>query len=304
MKATRKPLLTDSRILGIDIGGTNLSCGIIEHGKLVKEYHTPFSAGAPRDQLLKELFGAINELFDDEITALGIGVPGYIDVEKGEILIIHNISAFKGLNLKELLTEAYNCPVFINNDANCFVLGEKYFGAGKNYRHLIGLTLGTGLGGGIVMNGKLVSGIWGGAGEFGSIAYRHSNYEDYCSSKFFIREYQATGEELFLKAETGDVHALEAFYEFGIHLGNLIKSIMFTLAPEAIVLGGSISKAFRYFEPGINEIIRKFPVEEICKGMFIGVSTISYPEILGAAALYLNEHSELLLKSDSYLFGD
>lgn len=276
-------------LVGVDIGGTTISAGCLLNNMWVKKCEMKTGAERPLTEILATLFEVIDQVLVEGAQAIGVGVPGYIDHASGEIKLINNIPAFKGLNLKIEIEKKYNIPVYLNNDANCFALGAYFFGTPSSSKNLVGITLGTGLGGGIVINGKLHSGIFGGAGEFGCLPYLDGTFEDYCSSKFFDSKYHTNGKELFIKAKNGDSEAQQIFEEFGQHLGHLMLHILYTLAPEKVVVGGSIAEGSEYFMSGMRMVIGKFPVEIIRKNFKVEISNIKYPGIHGAVALCLHE---------------
>jgi glucokinase len=117
---------------------------------------------------LQVIFQLIDPLINKNIKAIGIGVPSVVDIENGIVYDVQNITSWKEVALKKLMEEEFQIPVLINNDANCFALGEKYFGKGQNLHSMIGLTIGTGLGAGIIINDKLYAGVNCGDGEFGN----------------------------------------------------------------------------------------------------------------------------------------
>ena len=273
-------------IIGIDIGGTSISTGLIQNQEVVKYFNLPTGAARACDVILDSLYEAIDAVWHSDVKSIGVGSPGFIDTDKGIILKINNIPSWNGLNLKEKIENRFKVFAHINNDANCFALGEKYFGKGKPFRHMIGLTLGTGLGGGVIINDKLHTGVACGAGEFGCVPYFNSNFESYCGSSFFSRIYDSTGKELYDAAMKNDPEALDAFTKFGNHIGNLMTHILYVLAPEAIILGGSISKSYPLFKNGIYQSLEGFLLPEVKNKLVIDVSELEHPALLGAAALY------------------
>jgi glucokinase len=176
--------------------------------------------------------------------------------------------------------------VYINNDANCFAIGEKYFGKAKNYDNVIGLIIDAGVGAGIVFKGHLYSGTNCGAGELGSLPYREHDFEYYCSEGYFEEKYDLKFELLYKRALNDDKIALAIFEQYGYDLGNLIKIIMYTIDPEIIVLGGSISKAFPYFEKTMRSKIKTFIYKHSLSRLKIVPSDQSEISILGAVALF------------------
>jgi glucokinase len=197
-----------------------------------------------------------------------------------------NIPSWREVPLKAILVERYAVPVLVNNDANCFALGEQHFGKGVGHESMIGLILGTGFAGGIIIDGRLYPGKNCGAGEFGMMRYLDSIYEHYCAGQFFTRQMGQTGAELYRRASDGDQQALNAFAEFGGHLGEAIKAVLYAYDPEMIILGGSVRKAFPYFEQPMWEAIRSFGFPSSLRTLTIAVSELEHVAILGAAALH------------------
>jgi glucokinase len=221
-------------------------------------------------------------------TAIGIGVPGLVDAAQAIVYDVVNIPAWKEVTLKKLLEERYQIPVLVNNDANCFAIGEFYFGKGKDQDSMIGLTIGTGLGSGIIINKKLYAGRNGGAGEFGMINYLDKYYEYYASGQFFQNIYQTDGEIVFKKAQSGDAAALKMYEEFGMHLGNAINTILYAFDTDLIVLGGSVKQSLPYFSKTMWQQIKTFAYGKAIESLRIEVSELTNSGILGAAALHYN----------------
>ena len=274
------------KVLGIDIGGTNIRVGLVENNVVVRIESLKIKRDGSETEILDDLNIIIGKFLKEKIDGIGIGVPGLVDPEKGIVYDATNIAAWKEVHLKEQLEAIYNIPVCVNNDANCFVMGEKHFGKVKDYNNIVGLIIGTGLGSGLVLSNHLYAGGNCGAGEFGMIPFRDHNFEYYCSGQFFENVHGTTGEEIKLKAEHGDTHALEIFNQFGSNLGEVIKVIMFALDPEIFILGGSVSKSYEFFKDAMWESIRNFLYIHSSDKIKIEVSEINHIAILGAAALY------------------
>ncbi|MDV7137712.1 ROK family protein [Maribacter sp. TH_r10] len=275
-------------IVGVDIGGTSIGAGCIVNKEIVKTHSLPTGAERTAEEILETLYEVIEKVMLPETKAIGVGVPGLINAGKGEIVKISNIPAWNGLGLVEKLSSRFNIPVYIENDANCFALGEKHFGKGQKFDNMVAVALGTGVGGGIIINNKLHSGLFGGAGEVGHMPYKDSIFEAYCGSGFFNKINNITGKELFDKAMEGDENALALFNEFGHHIGKLVTTIMYILAPDAIIFGGSISKSFPLFKEGIQEEVAEFPFDVMKDIITIEQSELDDIAILGAAGLYYN----------------
>ncbi|MCG9971976.1 ROK family protein [Christiangramia crocea] len=273
-------------VIGIDIGATKIHMGIVNASRVIKDHVIPTSAKASKEQIIQEIIEGIEKLANDDFKGIGIGVPGLVNVEKGIIYDLWNIPSWKEVFLKDHLERYFNKPVKIINDANSFAMGEKKYGIGKDYSNFVGVSLGTGYGTGIIINNELYSGTLSGAGELANIPYLDKTIEDYCSGKFFRSHYGEEGSVLYKRAEEGDREALKAFDDFGKHLGESFKLILYVLAPEAIILGGSVSKAFRFFEGSLQERINSFPFKRITEKVKIVPSIVSDVSLLGPAALF------------------
>ena len=279
--------LTNQAIIGVDLGGTKIHAARIREARVEASVRQNFSANGNEEQVLTEIIEVVNQLNDGSLAAIGIGVPGLVDLNHGLVLDVVNIPSWKNVPLQAQLEQYFEVPVFINNDANCFALGEKYFGHGRQVESLVGLTLGTGMGAGIVINGKLYCGTQCGAGEFGMLPYLNHNYEFYCSGQFFRNVYGLDGHNLFDLAKQGDPQALKIFNEFGHHLGMALTAIFYALAPQMIVLGGSVSKSFPFFEKAMRRTLQKVEYQSALQEMQIVVSNNPEIPVLGAAALAL-----------------
>jgi glucokinase len=273
-------------VIGVDLGGTNVRAGVVEGGRLTDVRSAAVrSQGSERD-VLEDIFSAIDAVMRKDVAGLGAGVPSVIDLKAGIVYDVQNIRSWKKVPLKALLEERYHLPAYVNNDANCFAAGEKYFGKAKPYDHAVGLILGTGLGAGVIANGRLYSGRNCGAGEFGMLPYLDRNFEAYASGQFFARVHGVSGRELAGRAERGDERALAIFAEFGGHLGDAVKAICYAVDPEVIVLGGSVSKSYRFFQAAMWDTFQSFAYSITKERLKIEVSETENIAILGAAALY------------------
>ncbi|MEE9118845.1 MAG: ROK family protein, partial [Calditrichia bacterium] len=145
-------------IIGIDLGASKVRIGKVEKNRIVKHISSNISAEGSEKQILNEIIQTIEEVFDPGVAAIGVGVPSVVDVEKGIVYEVQNIASWQKVPLKEILENHFHKPVYVNNDANCFAVGEKHFGKGKKYRNFVGLTIGTGVGAGIIINNRLYCG--------------------------------------------------------------------------------------------------------------------------------------------------
>ena len=273
-------------VIGVDLGGTNVRAGVVEGGRLTDVRSVTVRSQGSEQGVLEDVFSAIDPIMRPDVAGIGAGVPSVIDLKAGIVYDVQNIRSWKKVPLKARLEERYRLPACVNNDANCFAAGEKYFGRAKPYDHAVGLILGTGLGAGVIANGRLYSGINCGAGEFGMLPYLDRNFEAYASGQFFERVHGVSGRELAGRAERDDERALRIFAEFGGHLGEAVKAICYAVDPEVIVLGGSVSKSFRFFQAALWEAFQSFAYSISKERLKIEVSETENIAILGAAALY------------------
>ena len=253
---------------------------------LCKNYFKRINAKGSAEEVLEELFSITDQLINNSVTSIGIGVPGLVNVEEGIVYDVVYIPSWKEVPLQKWMEDRYQIPVFVDNDANCFALGEFYFGKGRGCNSMIGLTIGTGLGSGIIINKKLYPGKNGGAGEFGMIDYLDQSCEYYASGQFFENVYKMNGEEVFKNAKEGNAIAIKMYEEMGTHLGNAIKMILYALDVELIILGGSVRHAFPYFSKTMWQQIKTFGFQKAVQHLRIEVSELENAGILGAAALY------------------
>jgi len=231
--------------LGIDVGASKVHYVIWEENQtlLDEEIKLPSPGREELNRVFQEISQKIKET---KVSIVGVGLPG--TVEEGVITSAPNFSTLLGWNFKPELEKLFNAPVRLFNDAKAFVFAETKVGAAKGKKNVIGLTLGSGLGGGIVFNGALYLGK-GTAGEVGHEIVDLPNRreaEDFVSAKFF-QKFGKSPDEFRQLAEGGDQAAKQAFNEFGKNLGTIIANLVNLLDPEAIVLGGGIVAAADFF---------------------------------------------------------
>lgn len=275
----------EKAILGLDIGGTGIKGGVLVKGHLEDIRSIPTPALESKEFILETIASFIETYSQYDFVGIGIGIPGLVDTREGIVLGLANIPSFQHVELKKFLTERFAKPVFVNNDANCFAIGVHKYGVGKPFKNLVGITLGTGVGGGIVINGQLYSGMFSAAGEWCSAPYLEHNYEYYCSGKFFQNVYKSKPKALAKLALTGDQVAIQAYEEFGHHLGELLKMILYSLAPEAIILGGSIRKTYPLFKKSLFKSLETFAYPTVLANLKILISELDETAIHGAVAL-------------------
>lgn len=274
--------------IGVDLGGTTIGSGVVRDGVIIKQHTSMVPKGGAESEVIDVLCQNIETIIDESIEGIGIGVPSIVDTEKGIVYDVTNIPSWKEVHIKDILEDRFNLPVYVNNDANCFAIGEKYFGQGRDYKDIVALIVGTGLAAGIIIGNKLYKGHNCGAGEFGMIPYLDHHYEYYSCGQFFENVHHVNGASAFDLAKKGDKKAQVMFEEMGGHLGNAINIILYTYDPEIIILGGSVSQAYPLFKNALWKSIEKFSYRPIVERLTIKISNQKDIAVLGAAALYFN----------------
>ncbi len=272
--------------IGVFLEGKFLQVGLVKNMEVEVFYQKEINNRESEEVIIKEMLDAIDHVYSPEVKGIGIGVPSMVDVAHGIVYNVEHIPSWREVHLGDLLTERYHVPVYVNNDANCFAVGEKYFGKAKKYANMVGVIVGEGLGCGVIANNRLYSGNNCGAGELGYIPYRDHNYEYYCTSSYFDLKYGLKPEILFTRARKNDKIALAILEQFGNDFGNAIKTIMYAYDPECIVIGGSMARFFPFFSEQMWRIIRTFHYEKSMEKLKIEVSDQENISVLGAAALY------------------
>lgn len=272
-------------VLGIDIGGTSIVGGKIEDGRIVGQSKAGTRASEGGDVSLGVLKSVVAELVDGQTRAIGVGVPSVVDRKTGIAYNVQNIAGWDEVDIREILEREFGLPVFVDNDANCFAFGEKIFGKGREFSNFVGVTLGTGVGSGIISAGRLLPDANCGSGEFGEVRIGGVKFDDWCGSHFFPDETGMSGAELSALARKGDAKALKAFEEYGRRLSELIKLIVLVLDPEAVIFGGSIAKSFDFFGDAIRANLADFPYPKSIEKLQILASDSNDSGVLGAASL-------------------
>ena len=251
-------------IIGVDIGATKISFVLIKGRQCIakEKIFTPRDKKDILEMIFKKILEIRKNISFEMIEGVGIGVPGPLDKERKMILNPSNLRALRKFPLKRVIEKKLSLKVKIENDANCFVLGEAILGAGKKYKKVIGLTLGSGVGGGIVLKdslseAKIFKGAFGSAGEFGHMTIKFDGkkcgcgsfgcLEEYASEKFFKQKSKYSPKEIEDLARKGNKKAVALYKEFGNYLGIGIANLVNILDPDIVVIGGSISKASSFF---------------------------------------------------------
>ena len=262
--------MNEKRVIGVDLGGTKILAGVVDqegHVEQRREHQTPT---ASQDELLAGLDAAVEELLTDEVAALGFGLPSPLDHRTGRALQAVNIP-LKDMDFRARMEERFGLPVGIENDANAATYAEFRFGAGRDVDSMIMLTLGTGCGGGAVVDGKLFRG-WA---EFGHIVIVYDGLpcQGTCTGRGHLEPY-VTGtaatklaqaefgpavdaHRLVRLASEGEPRAIEILDGIGRHLGAGIGSLVNIFNPELVVIGGGFAAAGDFVLEPAREILRR-----------------------------------------------
>jgi len=272
-------------VIGIDLGGTNIRAGIIDNSIIIRQNNAVLKNKDSLSDTISQFLDIISPLINNSIQGIGVGVPSVVDIENGVVFDVMNIPSWKKVPLRDILQKEFKVPVHINNDVNCFILGEHKYGYAKPFKSVVGLAMGTGMGMGIIINNKLYMGNNCGAGEIGLLPYLDFNFEYYCSSNFFEIIHKTSALRAHQEATEGNAKAKRLWNEFGAHIGNAIKAIIYTYDPEAIILGGSIAKAFNFYSDAMWKTLDNFSYPESLKRLKIIQSDDDTIPLLGAASL-------------------
>jgi len=252
-------------VIGLDVGGTNIKGVLIDGRKIVARIKIATKSRTDKNMLVGQIFDCINNLKDriSKIEKIGIAIAGPIDFEKQQVLNPPNLVALRGLKLGKLIRDRFGIKTIIDHDVNCFVLAEAILGAGKNYKSVFGITLGTGVGGGMVINKKIYHGAHGSSGEVGHMTIEKNGRRCGCGNKGCLEPYicdagiKQTAKEIFKKqidslrvfddlAKKGDERAIKLYETVGKYLGIGLANVVDTINPEVIVVGGGIMRAGKF----------------------------------------------------------
>ncbi len=299
--------------IGIDLGGTYMRVGLVSRdGEIIKKIKEPTSEG-----ILDSVFQAAGSLFSDEVAGIGLGIAGLIGRENGRVLISPNLHVIEKIDIVNEIKAKFKVPVFLENDANTAALGEMWVGAGKDFSGFVLLTLGTGIGGGIIYNRKLMNvsaeighmsihadgekcpcGNNGCLESYASVRAilskavsiletgRESLLKEYSGGNF----YKLTTEDIYKAALDGDSLARELLKNAGRYLGIGIANIINLMSPDAIILAGGLTGAWDiYIQEAIREATRRAFKELFDKVKIIPSLLMDDAGILGSAGLVFQE---------------
>lgn len=312
--------------IGIDIGGTNIAVGIVsEDGSLVKKLSVPTGAARGQEALVEDMIGSVKAVLElagmnlSDISSVGIGVPGAVTPD-GVVIRAVNLG-WKEVPLADILSNALGLPVYLGNDADCAALGEVVAGSGSNCNSALMITMGTGIGGGFIVNGKIFSGCTGQGTEPGHFTFCYGGepcgcgkrgcFEAYASATALIRQTkrameqnpdskmwalvdgdidQVNGKVPFDAAKLDDGTARAVVAQYIDYLAMGIASLVDSFRPELVIMGGGICNQGDYLMIPLNEAIRKYcyASDEIAPPPAVRATLGNDAGIIGAAALQMS----------------
>ena len=278
-------------IIGIDLGGTFIKAALVDsRGRILARMKRPTEAAKGRERVVDNVFSIVRDLKAisrslGAISALGMGIPGVIDFRRGVISTSPNLPGWENIPIRKLLSRRIGMRLYLENDANAAALGEKWMGAGRDVQDFCFITLGTGVGGGFVLDGRIWHGADGMAGEVGHMTIdpggprcgcgNRGCLEMYASTKalrrmicqalssgkrsrFFgeMRDQEISGDVIHRAAKAGDRVSREAFVRMGSALGIGIASLVNLLNLEKVIFGGGLSAAWKFFSPALRQEVK------------------------------------------------
>ena len=306
-------------VFGVDLGGTTVKLGLFDvEGTVLDKWEIPTRKEDSGKHILPDIAEAIfakmteKSIEKSQVQGVGIGVPGPVD-DKGVIIKAVNLG-WDTMNIHEELGKLLGLPVQAGNDANVAALGEMWKGGGQGYENLVLVTLGTGVGGGIIINGKILTGSTGAGGEIGHMHLvddeeeacgcgKHGCLEQYTSATGIVRlanralakntrptvlkQGEVTAKDVFDAVKAGDAVAIEIAEQFGCYLGKGLANIAAVTNPQAFVIGGGVSKAGTVLFDYINKYFQQY-VFLGCKNVDFKLATLGNDAgIYGAAKLVI-----------------
>ncbi len=302
-------------IVGVDVGGTNVKFGIVNlSGKIILRTRLETKRYISNKKVLIEAIAAEilrllkeNQLSIRNVRGVGMGLPGLIDSESGIVDFLPNIPGWKNVPLAELLSKKIKVPVKIENDVNLITLGEWKFGAGRNCKDLVCMTLGTGVGGGLILDNKIYRGQGFVAGEIGHMPLNENGPACNCGGWGCFERYVGNQqlqkkaadifhqkdirlEDVYERALKGDQRAARFWFAAGEHIGNALVGVVNLLNPRLVIIGGGVSNNLKFMKPAIESAIAKRAMRVQAKMVKIVKAQLGDDAgILGAKVLFDKE---------------
>ena len=259
-------------MIGVDFGGTQIKAGVVRDGAVVQSKTAPTPAGSSPETVLKTIADTVLEL-DPKPASVGVAIPGEVDSE-GRCWGLPNVPGFKGVHFGEGLSLRLGCPVAVENDATTAALGERLYGHGRRHGSFLMMTLGTGIGGGLVIGHQLYPGTYGFAGEVGHCTVdsdpdawpcscgMRGCLESYAGTRGLLRSFAEHGREasevldIANSARAGQDAGLKTFARMGTAIGKALANVQNVLDLNAIIFTGGVSQSFDLIEPHIRVALR------------------------------------------------
>lgn len=276
----------------IDIGGTSIKYGVInEEGILIETNDRDTEAYKGGLSIMEKVKEIIYKLMEkNKLEGIAISTAGMVSPEEGKIVYAGpTIPNYTGVCVKEILEEEFKIPCFVENDVNCAALGEFSYGAGKGSHSMACLTIGTGIGGALILNGRVFHGFTNSAGEIGYMIVRGEQIQEIASTTALVRkvalrkglhESDINGRYVLDNYEKGDLICKEEVYNLADNLALALSNIAYLINPEVIVLGGGIMAREEVFRPLIEEALKKYLIDSVYKN-----TKIAFAELKNTAGM-------------------
>ncbi|WP_308009080.1 ROK family protein [Fusobacterium varium] len=300
------------KIVGIDIGGTMIKYGLISvDGEISAGGEIPTEAEKGIENLFQKIFGIIEVYPKEELLGIAVSGTGQIDGNVGKVIGGNDIiPGWIGTDLVKMLEKKFSLPAVLENDVNCAALGEKWLGAGKEKKDFVCVTIGTGIGGGIVVNDDILRGDTCVAGEFGHIQIVKNGHECMCGKKGCYERYASTtalvrmvkektgfklnGKEIFTRERAGEPIFKEIVEEWIDYLTDGLSTITYIFNPSLIIIGGGITKQGDYLLNRVNKNLASKIGVNYRKNLSIRFAELgNNAGILGAVYLLLKKIGKL-----------
>ena len=293
----------------IDIGGTSIKYGVLsEKGEIFIDGTVSTKVTEKENFILSDVKKLVRNILDEyrnyEIKGICVSTAGVVNPEKGEIAYAGpTIPKYTGTKIKEELEKEFSIPCEVENDVNCAGLGEYWKGAGKGSKSMVCLTIGTGIGGSVILDGKLLNGIGYTAGEIGYMDVNGSYIQNIASSKYLVEKVQKekeekegitdaiTGVDIFELAKKGDEICIAGIDEIISNLAVGVRNIIYLLNPEVIVIGGGITAQKEYLEEKIRKEVNDGMISDMFRKTRIELAQQgNQAGLLGALYNFLNKN--------------
>lgn len=321
-------MIADPKLLGIDLGGTTTKFAIMKpQGEIQQRWSIQTDVLNDGNNIIPNIIDSINhhlqlyQMSAKQFQGIGIGTPGSVDYQTGTVDSAFNLNWDRPMALKEQIELHTNIPVQVENDANVAALGERWLGSGKNADNVAFVTLGTGVGGGIIINGQIVHGQGGSAGEIGHMTINPQGYRCTCGkrgcletvasatgivhvARDYAQEYAGdselkasldngddlTAKDVFDLAKQNDPLALKVTHAVCDQLGLALSIVAVTINPQYIIIGGGVSNAGDFLLQRVRESYNRYVFSSVKKTTTLTLATLGNEAgVIGAASLILNK---------------